>query len=207
MNETNNEQVDALGNGGRRLLAQEFKGKVFNDKLVADFCTRNKLEVVDAGSVEDFIYQEEYDERMAKVIPLILAKLSTVKYVGMFETEQKKKEVLDFNDNLSAEIAVILEDNGVEYREIGLLKELYGNIGNIMNSAERRISNMCANTLNEMAMEKLGVKNLTIRDLSLERSQIADRKAKALDKDEAVKSPIQEKDIETDNDEPKTDNA
>jgi hypothetical protein len=202
MTEENQAKVNPLSNGDRRVLAKEFAGKQFNDKVVADFCTRNKIAIADAGSVEDFIYQEEYDKRMATVTPLVLAKLGEMKYSSLFDTEQVKQEVLNFNDNLSAEIAVILEDNGVEYREIGLLKELFGNIMNIMNTAETRISNMCASVVSEIAQEKVGT--LTIRALSLEKSQIADRKAKA---DGAVKSSIQKEDIQTDNDTPKAGNA
>ena len=84
---------------------------------------------------------------------------------------------------------------------------------------------MCATTLNEIALEKLGVDNLTIRALSLERSAIADRKFKAEAKPQdnlgsdgetpqtepnvaeegAVESPIQQDDVDADT--PKADNA
>lgn len=176
-----------LHNNDRKVLAEHFRGKSFNDKLVADFCTRNKIAIVDAGSVEDFIYQVEYDERMLVVYPLVLAEIAKIQFNADYISDAELKKISDFNDQISVNIAKILEDNGVLYREITFLESLAGDVAKIMATAQRRVSNMSATVLAEMAQEKLG-DPLTIKALANERAQIADRKAKK----ESAETPAEE---------------
>lgn len=170
-----------LHNKDRKVLAEHFAGRVFNDKIVFEFCKRNKIAVTDAGSVEDFIYQANYDKRMKKVIPLILAEISTYKVSGEYDKDEVKKSILNFNNDISERIARVIENNDVLFREMDLLKALAGDISQLLQNAEGLSSRMCANVLAEMAQEKLG-DPLTIKSLANERAQIADRKAKKIDK-------------------------
>ncbi len=178
-------ETKELENNDRKVLAEHFAGKKFDDKIVFDFCTRNKIPVTDAGSVEDFIYQAEYDARMEVVFPLILAELAKLKYAKEYISDQKRKEISDFNDEISTAIADIVEKNNTEYREIGFLQSLAGDVSMIFSTAERRISNMCATVLAEMAQEKLG-DPLTVKVLAEERAQIADRKAKKIEEEKKL---------------------
>lgn len=171
-----------LHNNDRKLLAEHFKGKQFNDKLVFDFCKRNKIAITDAGSVEDFIYQIDYDERVSRTMTAVLQELANIQYAPEYISEQSFKEISDFNDNISANIAQILEDNDIQYREMSLLQSIAQDLAKTLNVAERRVSNMCATVLAELAQEKLG-DPLTIKVLAKERSQIADRKDKKLKKE------------------------
>lgn len=183
---TNNTMQDTpkeLHNNDRKVLAEHFRGKKFNDKTVADFCTRNKIAMTDAGSVEDFIYQVEYDERMLVVYPLVLTEIAKIQFNAEYISDQKLKEISDFNDEISVNIAKILEDNGILYREVGFLESLASDVAKIMATAQRRVNNMSALVMAEMAQEKLG-DPLTVKALADERAQIADRKAK---KEEAEK--------------------
>lgn len=180
-----------LHNNDRKVLAEHFKGTNFNDKLVADFCTRNKIAVTDAGSVEDFIYQMEYDARMETVYPLVMAELATIKYDSEYISDEKRKEISDFNDQISVNIAQILEDNGILYREFGFMEGLANDIAMLMATAQRRISNMSAQVMAEMAQEKLG-DPLTIKALADERAQIADRKAKKQSAETKDEAPVDE---------------
>ncbi len=177
-----------LHNNDRIVLAEHFAGKTFNDKIVVDFCKRNKIAVTDAGSVEDFIYAVDYDKRMTTLLPLILEELSKLEYAGEYVSDQERKRISDANDDISEHIAQLLEDNGMWYRETNLLQSLAGDVAQIFATAERRINNMGATVLAEIAQEKLG-DPLTLRALSNERAQIADRKAKKIEKEE-IKSEL-----------------
>jgi hypothetical protein len=167
-----------MHNNDRKLLAEHFVGKTFNDKIVYDFCTRNKIAVTDAGSVEDFIYQNEYDTRLKTITPLILTELAKFQVSGEYDTPERQKEVLESNDSIAEKIARVLEDNGVLYREIEVLPTIGADLSQILTNAEGLSSRMCANVLAEMGQEKLG-NPLTIKALADERAQIADRKFKA----------------------------
>ena len=171
------QQPVQLQNNDRKALAEHFEGKEFNDKLVAEFCINHKLPLTDAGSVEDFIYQKQYDERMNTVVSLVLAEVAKYKYNSEYITDQERKEIMEFNEQITINIAKILEDNGIEYRECGFLNFVAGEVNKLLASSLTRVSNMCATVLAEMAMEKLG-DPLTIKHLAKERAQIADRKAK-----------------------------
>lgn len=169
-----------LNNNDRKNLVSQFRGMKMKitDKMVVDFCTRLKIPLTDAGGVEDFIYQQEYDERMDTVLPLVLQALAKLKYAGEYISDTKRKQIANDNDDISREIAQILEDNGVLYRELSLLQSLAGDVAQLFANAERRASNMCATVLAEMAQEKLG-NPLTIKVLAKERAMIADRKARS----------------------------
>lgn len=186
-------EAPVMQNNDRKVLAEHFAGKKFNDKLVADFCTRNKIPMIDAESVEDFIYQVDYDKRLDVVLPATLVALAKMQYAGEYLSEQKRKEISDANDDISREIAQIFEDNGIEYREIGFLQSLVGDVANVLADAHRRLSNMCATVLAEMAQEKLG-DPLTVKVLAGERAQIADRKATKLKEEEPEEAKSDEKD-------------
>ena len=183
-----------LQNNDRKTLVAQFRGVKMTDKMVADFCTRYKIPLTSAGNIEDFIYQQEYDERMEIVLPLILQALAKLQYAGEYISDLKRKDISDDNDDISREIAQILEDNGILYREMSLLKSLAGDVAQLFSTAERRVGNMCATVLAEMAQEKLGTP-LTIKVLADERAMIADRKAKSqgLEKSEIVGDEIREK--------------
>lgn len=187
-------EIKQLENNDRKALAIQFKGVKANDKMVADFCTRHKIPLTDAGSVEDFIYQQEYDDRLNVVLPLVLKALAKLQYAGEYISKLKRKEIGDANDEISREIAQILEDNGILYREVSLLQSLAGDVAQLFATAERRVSNMCATVLAEMAVEKLG-DPLSIKLLAGERAMIADRKAKrqGLEKSNIVGNEIREK--------------
>lgn len=166
-----------LENNDRKALVVQFKGVNATDKMVCDFCKRHKMPMTDAGSVEDFIYQQEYDDRMNVVLPLVLKALAKLQYAGEYISETTRKQISEDNDDISREIAQILEDNGILYREMSLLQSLAGDVAKLFSTAERRVSNMCATVLAEMAQEKLG-DPLSIKVLADERAMIADRKAK-----------------------------
>ncbi len=174
-----------LYNNDRIILAKHFVGKTFNDKLVVDFCKRKKIAVTDAGSVEDFIYAVDYDNRMTILLPLITAELTKLEYAGEYVSDSERKRIGDANDDISKNIAQILEDNGMWYRETNLLQSLAGDIAEIFATAERRINNMGATVLAEIAQEKLG-DPLTLKAMAVERANIADRKAKKI---ETIKPP------------------
>lgn len=181
-----------LENNDRLALVNEFKGKKFTDKMVNDFCIRFKIPVTDAGSVQDFIYQQEFDDRQLVVLPLILQEMAKMEYAGEYITEEERKRIMEANDLISANISVIIEDNGIEYGELSFLKSLAGDIAQTFQTADARLTNMCATVFAEMAMEKLG-KPLTIKMLASERKQIADRKAKKIEAEKPTETkPVEE---------------
>jgi len=191
------ETKQELHNTDRKLLAEHFKGKQFNDKVVYDFCTRNKIAVTDSGSVEDFIYQYDYDARLKTVTPLVLAELATFQVSGEYDTPEKQKAVLEHNDGIAEKVSRIMEENGVLYREIEVLPTIGADLSQILTNAEGLSSRMCANVMAELAQEKLG-NPLTIKALADEHAQIADRKFKAKEAEEPVVNTTGKTGIRTD---------
>lgn len=148
----------------KKQLAEHFVGKQFNDIIVAQYCERSKLQVVPAGYVEDYIYQMSFDERVSKVIPLILNEITKFKHVPDYISDSKRKEFSKVSDDIEIGIARILEDNNIEFRETEVLKALAENIGRMLENTYNRINSEGSNIFMAMAEEKFG-KPLTLKSL------------------------------------------
>lgn len=162
-----------------KVLVQEFRGKQFTDEDVVKFCEKAKIETTSAGNVSDYIYQQEYDERMAKVIPLVLGAVAKMNHIGQYVDELEAKTLAAENDDISTEIAKACEENGIEYREIGFLKELAQDITACLASAESALSNMGARVLSEMAKTHIA-DPLTVYALATKHREIANAKHEAM---------------------------
>lgn len=175
-----------LHDNDKKLLAETFKGKNFNDKVVKSFCERSKIAVTDAGNVQDFIYQLDFDERMEKVVPLVFAELAKFQYQKEYISDEARAKVRKNNSDIAINIAKVVEDNKMLYTETFILKSWVDVVTMILSESERRITNMGAKVLSEMAQEKLGTP-LTLASLANEMAMIADRKAEKIkdDKDTA----------------------
>lgn len=156
-------------------LAEHFKGQDFDDTAVAKYCESEKMTVVSAGQVEDALYQIEYDARMTKALPLVLEAIAKMNHVPLFADEEEKKKLMEENDEISLAIAQIVEDNGFEYREIGFLSTISGDVGRVLSDAETRLSNMGASVMAEMAEQHIG-NPLTIAGLGNRYREIANEK-------------------------------
>lgn len=159
-----------------RELAKQFKGKTFTDKDVAEACEKLGIDPISAGELQDHIYQLEYDERMAQVIPLVLEALSKLNYISDDEDPEAKDELEKANEQIEYDIAKICEDNGVRYLDIVFLRHLSKQISDILLASYNRISNMGASVFAELAKKELG-DELEIKALAEKYTEIAKEKA------------------------------
>ncbi len=158
-------------NLSKRKLAEHFVGKQFNDKVVGEYCNLIKTPVVPAGYVEDYIYQMSFDERIAKVVPLILEKIALFRHIPEYISDEKRKELSKLPDNIEIDIARILEDNGIEFREAEYLKNLAQNIGRMLDNAYNRVNAEGSQVLMAMAEEKFG-RPVTLKAMMLEKRNL-----------------------------------
>lgn len=149
--------------GELKEIVEFFRGKpVTNDALKA-FCDRKKFMPILVGEYEDYLFQYEHDLRLATALPEILALLTKFRIVPELEKESVKKKIIKDNDDLSAEVAGVLENHGIVYREVDLLtRHIGGALDKIMQLANTRASNMCSAVMVDLAEEKFG-KVLTIK--------------------------------------------
>ncbi len=153
-----------VDNKAKKQLAEHFAGKTFTDKDVAYYCERNKLGVVPAGYVEDYIYQMDFDKRISTVLPLVLNELAKFRYIPEYISDEKRKELAKGFDDIEIGIARILEENGIEFREVDYIKNLGKNLSALLDNTYNRVSAEGAKVISTIAEEKLG-KPLTIKGI------------------------------------------
>ena len=150
----------------KKVLAH-FKGKPVNNKILAEHCNLNHFDLITEGAYEDYLFQQEHDERAQNILPLIFAELSKFLYVPTFISVDERRKMNEANEDIEWKISKVLEDNGILYREIDLIcKNLATAFQAIMENAGRRANNMCAIVLSTLAKEKFG-DPLKLKDLAL----------------------------------------
>jgi len=150
----------------KKVLAH-FKGKPVNNKVLAEHCNLNHFDLITEGAYEDYLFQQEHDERAQNILPLIFAELSKFQYVPTFISVDERRKMNEVNEDIEWKISKVLEDNGILYREIDLIcKNLATAFQAIMENAGRRANNMCAVVLSTLAKEKFG-DPLKLKDLAL----------------------------------------
>ena len=115
---------------------------------------------------EECVFQQEHDDRVASLMPVLLAELSKYRDVPTFGTEKERKAIAEANSDIEWQIAKVLEDHGVIKGEIGIIT---GNLAqafkSIVENAGTRAKNMCDSVLNEIGEEKFG-KNMPIKPMA-----------------------------------------
>ena len=140
----------------KNILAR-FRGKPVTNNILAEYCNLNKFDLVVESQYEDYLFQQEHDERAQRALAGIFAELSHFRYVPTFISDTEKRALNEANEDIEWKIAKVLEDNGVLYKEIDLLtKNLGGALQAVIENAGRRANNMCAVVLSTLAKEKLG---------------------------------------------------
>lgn len=140
----------------KKILAH-FKGKLVNNTILKEHCNLNHFDFISEDQYEDYVFQQEHDERTAQALASIFAELSQFKYIPTFLSEDEKRTLNEANEDIEWKIAKVLEDNGILYREIDLVTKNLGNAFQaIMENAGRRANNMCAVVLSTLAKEKFG---------------------------------------------------
>ena len=149
----------------KKVLAH-FKGKPVNNKVLAEYCNLKHFDLITEGAYEDYLFQQEHDERVENALPLIFAELSKFRYVPTFISDDERREMNEANEDIEGKMSKVLEDNGILYREIDLIsKNLATAFQAIMENAGRRANNMCAVVLSTLAKEKFG-DPLKLKDLA-----------------------------------------
>lgn len=149
----------------QKILAR-FKGKTITQEILKEYCNLHHFDLITLNQYEDALFQQEHDDRIAMVLPLIFKELSNYQYPPTFITDQQRKAINEANEDIEWKISKALEDCGVVYREIDLLtKNLGSEFQAIMENAGKRASNMCIVVLTEIAKQKFG-KNLEIKKLA-----------------------------------------
>ena len=140
----------------KQILAH-FKDKPVTNAVLKEYCNLKHFDLIVMSQYDDYLFQQEHDERVTNALSHIFKELSQYKYIPTFISDGDKKTMNEANEDIEWKIAKVLEDNGILYREIDLLtKNLANSFQAIMENAGRRADNMCAVVLSTLAKEKFG---------------------------------------------------
>ena len=138
-------------------ILEAFRSNAVTQDVLKAFCERKHFELITTDQYSDYLFQQEHDERVQKVLAGIFTELSQFRYVPTFISDADKKKLNEANEDIEWKIAKILEENGVLYKEIDILtKNLANACQAIVENAGRRANNMCAVVLSTLAKEKFG---------------------------------------------------
>lgn len=148
-------------------IIANFRDKPVNQNLLKSFCERNKYEVITPGQLEEYIGQQEHDERVNSALPFIFAELAKYQHIPEFVSDERRKSIVAANEDIEWKVAKIIEDTNLPYgREIDVV---FGNLARAMhgifNNAGTRMNNMCASALSAIAKEKFGAV-ITVKQLA-----------------------------------------
>lgn len=150
----------------KKIIAH-FKDKPVNSNVLREYCNLNHFELITQSMYEDYLFQQEHDERVQEALPFIFSELTKFQYIPTFISNDERRVMNEANADIEWKISKVLEDKDILYREIDLIcKNLATAFQAIMENAGRRANNMCAVVLSTVAKEKFGdplkLKNLAL---------------------------------------------
>jgi hypothetical protein len=140
------------------VILERFRGKPINQNVLNEFCNLYHLDAMTMNDYEDCLFQQEHDERVAKVIPAVFEILKSYKDVPTFAPKKERKAIIDANEDIEWQIAKVFEDCGVVKSELKIITGNFGsNLKMIIENAGERAVNMCDAVLREIGEDKFGV--------------------------------------------------
>lgn len=140
--------------------------KEVHPKVLNDYCVRMKFTPISTGELEDFRFQDAHDGRVAKALPQIFEELARWQYIPEFVPKAQKDKMRAENDDIEWKVAKVLEDNGIVYKEVDIVtRNISQMLSTITENAGRRINNMIAVVLSDLAKQRFG-QDLKVADLA-----------------------------------------
>lgn len=148
-------------------IIKHFKGqKGVKDKALQEFCKRKGFQLISEGQYDDYLFAYNHDARLDSVMPDILMVLSKLRNVPEFASHKERQAIMDANEAVSIEIAMLMETHEILYTDIDLiLGGLSGRFMGALQSAKQRVDNMCGAELVAVAEKTFG-SPLTIKALA-----------------------------------------
>jgi len=139
-------------------IVNHFRGKPVTNEVLTEYCNRQKYEPITQGQYSDYLYQIENDEKMAKMLPIVLGYfVEYMTYVGEFGTEAEQKARLEGMNELRVKLVQLLEDNDIPYHWAQKLYEEFGSqMKQVMDSAGHVASVKATEVMLHIAREKFG---------------------------------------------------
>jgi hypothetical protein len=149
-----------------KTIVEAFRGQLVTNDLLKAYCERHGYERLTEGEYQDWLFQYEHDERVAKALPAIFAELTKFQYTSEFAGDEERRRIREENEAIEIRIAELMEEHGVRYgKEVDVFTgNLGGALQGLMQNAGVRASNMGANTLLKIAIDTLG-QPLTLKKL------------------------------------------
>jgi len=134
-----------------------WRGKPYNDGALKSYCERKGYEFVDSGSLQDYIFQQEHDEKMSALYPKVLAELQNLSYIPEYINQDEQKRIREKNDEVRINIAKLFEEYAVDYRMVDAsAKEVSRAIALSVEMAGTTIFNKASSVLMHIAKKKFG---------------------------------------------------
>lgn len=146
-----------MKNEQTREIINRFRGQQVTQNLLDEFCKLKHFDPIVVSEYEDRLFQQEHDERVASALPDIFAELMKWQYIPTYISAGEDKKLREENEDIEWRIAKVLEDKGIQYKEIDTATKNIGNaLQHIMTMAGNRASNMCVVVLATLAKDKFG---------------------------------------------------
>src|SRR5215208_5834680 len=138
-----------------KAIVEAFRGQPVTNDLLKAYCERHGYELLTEGEYQDWLFQYEHDERVAKALPAIFAELTKFQYTSEFAGDEERRKIREKNEAIEVKIAEIMEEQGVRYgKEVDVFTgNLGGALQGLMQNAGVRASNMGANTVFRIAID------------------------------------------------------
>ncbi len=150
-----------------RRIVDNFNGKQVTPELLTAYCERMKVDPITVGQLEDYTYQVNHDNKVQVLLPLILEKVSGLRYKAEFASEKERTAVHEGNDEIRIEITKLLEQHEVPYHLVDTLtKDLAQLIGLTVEQAGTTATNKASGILLHLAKEHFGTKELNMKHVA-----------------------------------------
>ena len=142
-----------------RKIVAHFRGikMPITNEVITEWCNKNGIkEPISKGQLSDYIYQMENDEKMSKMLPVILQLfLDHMTYVGEFASEKEEAARREKMVDLKIKLVQLLEENDVPYHWAQKLYEEFGSqIKQTLDSAGTVATNKATEVMLHIAREK-----------------------------------------------------
>lgn len=142
----------------KALVADYFKDKAINAKLIEEFCQNRGIDpVFTPNEVEDILVQTDTDRITGELMPLIAGKLAEIQYYPDFVSKERTQEIKDNNDRVHVEVCQLLESRNIPVHLFDTVVDtIQQAFDTTLSQAKNALNNKLTQALLHIAREKFG---------------------------------------------------
>ena len=99
-------------------IIEHFGEETPSSKLIEEFATKNGYEPITASQYEDWVFQIEYDKKVVAFLAEATKLITQVRYTPELASREEKDKIAEINEDLTIEIAKLIEKYEFSYHVI-----------------------------------------------------------------------------------------